>query len=289
METLIKRKVWKQILVSFFVLSVLSGCALDIDLTGFIRSTDPIEKRFEQSMEWNDTHPFRNLEVNTEEYQILVAADLHVGGIQNLNLFLAETQKPEILAFVLDGDMVTGKREDYVQLQTQLSNPNLKPYFLLVGNHELYFDGWKTFYEFFGTSVYYFTVQTPTEQDIYICLDMGGGTIGKKQLEWLKETLDSERNKYRNCVVFSHVNFYRNRHTGSTNPLVTELYVLMDLFATHNVNMVITGHDHVRNINILGNTHYVSIDALKDNTPNASFLELKASGEKIDYLFRELN
>jgi 3',5'-cyclic AMP phosphodiesterase CpdA len=289
METVVKNKTLQRILALVLVASAVSACSLDLDFCGFIRSTDPAERRFDQSMEWNETNPFQNLNTDTEDYSILVAADIHIGGVQNLNKFLTETQKPEILAFVLDGDMVTGKREDFVKLRNELSDPNLKPYFLLIGNHELYFDGWKTFYEFFGTSVYYFTVQTPTEQDIYICLDSGGGTLGEKQLKWLKEKLDSERNKYRNCVVFTHVNFYRNRHTGSTNPLVTELYVLMDVFAKHNVNMVITGHDHVRNINILGNTHYVSIDALKDNTPNASFLELNVSNEKINYVFRELN
>ena len=42
-----------------------------------------------------------------------------------------------------------------------------KPVFLITGNHDLFFDGWKTFYEFFGSSTYYFTVSTPEVPDLY--------------------------------------------------------------------------------------------------------------------------
>lgn len=269
------------------VMMFLSSCVWDF--TGLVRSGDNADIRFEQSDEWNKTHPFKVLNVSSENYQLLVAGDTHIGGLLNYNKFLTEAQKTENTAFVIDGDNVTGIREDYVVLKDALPDFNQTPYFLIVGNHDLYFDGWKSFYEFFGSSVYYFSVQTPTSKDLYICLDSGTGTLGVKQLAWLKNLLSGERANYRNCIIFSHVNFFRNRHTLSTNPLVTELYVLMDLFVKYNVKYIISGHDHYRSINEFGNSTYITLDALLDGFPEASFLKLKVTANKADYEFQALN
>jgi UDP-2,3-diacylglucosamine pyrophosphatase LpxH len=279
-------------LFKFFLLQIIviafSNCKKENDLTGFILSPETVDDRFEQSQIWNASHPFKNLIVNVDNYRILAAADSHIGGTTNFNVFLTEAKKPENLAFVMDGDIVTGPQDDYSTFQQLLPNFDEKPYFLLIGNHDLFFDGWKTFYTDFGTSTYWFTVQTPIANDIYICLDSGSGTLGDKQLAWLKNTLSTQRNKYRNCIVFSHVNFFRNRHAGSSSFLVPELYVLLDLFARNNVNMVISGHDHAKALNVLGNTTYIIIGALRDYYPNAGYLKLSITDGKIGYGFSDI-
>lgn len=267
---------------------LLSNCSGNLDFSGFIQSPDRVNTRFEQSDAWNKTHPFKTLHTESENYQLLVAADIHIGGLKNFKILLEEAKLPENLAFVLVGDIVTGKKEDYLVLKNELPDFDEVPYFLMAGNHDLYFDGWKTFYEYFGSSTYYFSVETPTVKDLYICLDSGSGTLGNKQIAWLKKLLETERDNYRNCIVFSHVNFFRDRHTGSTNPLVGELEVLLGLFADHQVNMVIMGHDHIRAVNEFGYTTYLTLDALIDNFSNASFLKLKISDGKVGYEFREI-
>jgi hypothetical protein len=266
----------------------LSNCSGDLDLSGFLHSHDRVNTRFEQSEAWNKTHPFKILHTDSENYQLLVAADNHIGGLKNFKIFLEEAKLPENLAFVLVGDFVTGKKEDYLAFKNELPDFDEVPYFLMAGNHELYFDGWKTFYEFFGSSTYYFSVQTPTVKDLYICLDSGSGTLGNKQIAWLKNVLETERENYKNCIVFSHVNFFRGRHTRSTNPLVAELEVLMGLFADNKVNMVIMGHDHIRAVNPFGYTTYLTLDAMLDNFSKASFMKLKISEGKVGFEFREI-
>ncbi|MDX1284100.1 MAG: metallophosphoesterase, partial [Draconibacterium sp.] len=133
-------------------------------------------------------------------------------------------------------------------------------------------------------STYYFTVNTPNSIDIFICLDTGSGTLGSKQLEWLKQVLE-ERHNYRNCMLFTHCNFFRNRHTGSTNPLVEELHVLLELCAKYKVNTVITGHDHKKDVVELGETTFITTDALHDDYKNAGYLQLEISGKDIGYNF----
>ena len=277
--------VMKKIIHLLFVSVVLSSCIGDADLTGFIRSTDRIEDRYKASMDWNASNPFKTITVASETYNLLVTADVHVGETKNYQKFLQRGIQHDIEAMVFVGDFVTGKEKDYETFHSLLPDYETKPRFLLTGNHELYFDGWKHFQRLYGTSVYYFSVQTPTVKDLYICLDSGSGTLGKSQLAWVKDLLEQERNLYDQCVVFTHNNFFRNRHTASTNPLVNELLVLLDLFEKHKVNMVIMGHDHVRALNQLGNTTYLTLDALKDGTPNASYLVLKKVISEMIYEF----
>jgi len=278
-----------QLKIPFVLLVVLFyGCSSTLDFGGFFFPADLVDTRFVQSDQWNQTHPFKNLVVTSENYQLLVAADSHIGSMVNLKKLLIQASKPENTAFVMVGDNVTGHKEDYLTLKNGLPDFNQVHYFLVIGNHDLYFEGWKIFYDYFGSSMYYFTIQTPTNNDLYICLDSGSGTLGGKQLAWLKNVLSTKRANYRNCVVFSHVNFFRNRHTGSTNPLVDELYVLLDLFNIFKVNMVISGHDHVRSINNFGLTTYITLDGLVDTNPNASYLKLKVNSTIADYEYVDL-
>jgi len=280
MGTMMKQNIYIMVVAFIF-----STCIGDADLTGFIRSTDRIEDRFKASMQWNALNPFKTIIVGTEEYNLLVSADLHVGKTEYYQAFLTRGLQSDIEAMVFVGDFVTGKEADYEIFHQLLPDYQTKPSFLLTGNHELYFDGWKHFQRLYGTSVFYFTVETPSATDLYICLDSGSGTLGKSQLAWLKDLLQQDRNLYDQCVIFSHVNFFRNRFTPTATPLVNELLVLLDLFEKHQVNLVIVGHDHVRSLNQLGNTTYLTLDALIDGTPNASYIILKKAIPGLTYEF----
>jgi predicted phosphodiesterase len=236
-------------------------------------------------MDWNASNPFKTITVASETYNLLVTADVHVGETKNYQKFLQRGIQHDIEAMVFVGDFVTGKEKDYEIFHSLLPDYEEKPNFLLTGNHELYFDGWKHFRRLYGTSIYHFAIQTPSVKDLYICLDSGSGTMGKSQLAWLKELLEKDRKFYNQCVIFTHVNFFRDRHTLSTNPLVNELLVLLDLFEKHKVNMVIMGHDHIRALNQMGNTTYLTLDGLEDELPNASYLLLKKENNRMTYNF----
>ncbi|MCK5839788.1 MAG: metallophosphoesterase [Bacteroidales bacterium] len=278
----------RHITISVLLTLLLSGCYKDLDLSGFIRSTDRVNTRFTQSEQWNSQHPFHEIIVAENNYSILVAADSHVGGTINFDKFVNEASEPDISAFVMVGDIVTGKEEDYAVFRQLLPSFDTVPYFLMAGNHDLYFDGWKTFYDYFGSSTYIFTIKTNQATDLFICLDTGGGTLGNKQLIWLENILQQSRSNYRNCTVFTHNNFSRPRKTMSTNPLVEELHILLDLFAAHDVNLVINGHDHSRAEEFFGGTTYLILDALLDGAPDASYLKLSVHNGEISYEFIDI-
>ena len=191
-------------------------------------------------------------------------------------------------AAVPNGDICNGHDYDYENLQAALPDTADLKYFMLAGNHELYFGGWEHFSKAFGSSTYYFTVKSGAETDLFICLDTGSGTLGSRQLEWFKEVLNDIRPAHRHCVVFTHNNLYRIRKTASTNPVQEELQVLTDLFARHNIGMVINGHDHLRNVLEFGKTTHITMDAAFDGFEKASYLTLTIDHNGVGYEFKEL-
>ena len=275
-------------LALLFFIFLFCSCSKDYELIGLIQSNTNENDRFDQSDEWNKLHPFKNLVVDKDDYTILVAGDSHIGSLTNFTAFLSEAKKSENLAFILVGDLVTGEKKNYEILKDTLPEYEITPHFLIVGNHDLYYAGWKTFYDYFGSSTYYFTVKTPVAKDIYICLDSSSGSLGSRQLDWLENVLKNERNNYRNCFILTHLNFFRKSEKWALYPKINDSDELQTLFTEYNVNMVISGHTHVISTNQIGTTNYLTIRALVDGISNPSFLKLSVKAAKISYLNQKI-
>jgi hypothetical protein len=269
------------------LIAVLTACD-EFEMRGFVASYESVDQRFDQSMEWNRTHPFREISVPTGEYHLFVMGDSHVGGTKNFDFFVSEAQKSKAAAVVMNGDLTTGHAEDFETFWQHLPDPDSLATFQIAGNHDLYFNGWKQFYSLFGSSTYLFSVKSPNANDLFICLDSAGGTLGRKQLDWLKDILEKERQNYRRCCVFTHNNLFRIRHTFSTNPQMEELYVLAEWCVKYEIDLVVGAHDHVRNVARLGNTTFLTLGALIDQNKDASYLKLSCKLGKLTYEFIEL-
>jgi predicted phosphodiesterase len=267
--------------------SLLTGCNNGLDVTGLIRSETTPDERFVQSTQHGWLRFPTEMDLDTNSYSLIFAGDCHVGTTGNLETVLARSRAPEISALFLAGDVTTGHVEDYGTLKRLLDGTDGVSYYLMVGNHDLFFDGWGTFFSDFGASTYTVTINTPHGADLYIVLDTGGGTLGEKQLAWLKGILQ-HRSSFRNVVVVTHNNFFRGHLTESTNPLVEEVETLLDLFATYEVNMVVTGHDHTRSVEVFGVTTYITLDGLQDGSLNASYMKLTVSHGTLAYEFQVL-
>lgn len=271
------------------LLAVVAACRYDYDITGLVYTPVPVSERFEQSVKWSEAQPEREVYIEGSSYKVLVCSDSHLGPTLNLNRFIEIGREEGSAALVIAGDACTGKEEDYEVLVAELESADTIPLFLTPGNHDLYFGGWNSFYSNFGAATYTFSIHASDTSDLYIVLDTGGGTLGTLQMDWLKALLNEQRDNYRHVVVITHVNFIRNRFTLSTNPLNEELLVLFDLFAQHKVGIVIQGHDHIRYVEVFGHTTYLTLDALKDENRNASYLELGVNSDSLSFNFKMLN
>jgi predicted phosphodiesterase len=257
--------------------------------TELVTSSESVDMRFNESKEWNEKHSFSEIFVDSDDYSIMAMADCHVGGTKNLEKFLNIARNVNPAAVVMDGDLTGGVSEDYNIFEKQIPDADSLKLFFVVGNHDLWYNGWGEFYSRFGSSSYYFSVTTPSASDLYICIDTGGSTLGHLQMEWLQNLLKSVRPDYRRCVVITHVNLFRPRHTTSTNMVEEELNALMDLFTEYKVDMVITGHDHKRDVEVLGLTTYIQVDALVDGLSYAGYMNLRVKNGKIGYDFLTIN
>lgn len=268
--------------------------ALDFFLTAcekdqiILIPTESPNQRFHQSMEWNRQHPFREIVVSTDNYQILSVADCHVGSTGNLKNFWHIAESTDASGVVMVGDLTNGRPSQYSELRKNLPNQDSLPLFFVAGNHDIYFNGWEEFYSNFGSSTYLFILKTPVARDLFICLETGGGTLGDSQIAWFDNVLKTMRRDYRHCFVFTHNNLFRARHTPSTNPMIEELHVLIELFTKYKVDMVITGHDHKRDDCLFGITRYIQLDALHDGADNASYFKIIIDGNNINYLFEDI-
>lgn len=277
-------------------LTVAFICAITLFLTSckkeqlILIATESANDRFHQSETWNRKNPSRTINVKTNNYLIMAVADSHVedGNTNNLDHFfnVAKALKPAAVFF--DGDLTDGRSDQYDEFQRHLPVPDSLLTFLIAGNHDVYFNGWKEFYSKFGSSSYFVTVKTPSYNDLCICLDSSGGTLGNCQMEWLANTLQELRSNFRYCIVFTHNNLFREHHTPSTNPMTEELQVLIGLFTRYDVEMVITGHDHKRAESLFGITRYVQLDAIQDGKNQASYFEIYVNNDGLDYWFENI-
>jgi predicted phosphodiesterase len=255
----------------------------------FINSSESVDMRYNESRELEKKQAPNDIFVDSDDYTIMVMGDSHVGGTINLDKFFKKAGEKNPAAVIMDGDLTGGLSKDYNTFQAHIPDNDSLKLFFVVGNHDLWYNGWGEYYSRFGSSTYYFTITTPVASDLYICLDTGGSTLGHLQTEWLKTVLKTIRPDYRRCIVITHVNLFRPRHTASTNLVVEELYSLVEMFTENHVDMVITGHDHKKDAEVFGLTTYIQIDALEDGLSYAGYMNLRVRNGITGYDFLSIN
>ncbi|MBN2728052.1 MAG: metallophosphoesterase [Bacteroidales bacterium] len=273
-----------RLLSILMMIFVLSGCNNDLDESGFLHSKYSVEERFEMSQNWLSLNPAKHLSTTDSTYSIFFFSDSHIGTSLEVRQMLnkADTAATGVMGA---GDICRGHVESYDSLEAVINDYPSLPIFMTTGNHDLYFGNWSEFYSRFGASSYYFTVTSPAGSDIFIMLDSGSGTLGASQLNWLTDLLKTKRSLYRNCIIATHLNFFRDGMSIICGLPPEELYPLMDLFIDYNVNYVVSGHEHKRYENKLGPTQFITLESLHDEESNSSWMELEISNAKSEYRF----
>jgi len=259
------------LLTSVLLLSVSCN---SMDWGGIIAASSPaVEKRFEQSMQWNDAKGYSTFKVDDDEYKLYVLTDVHLGNNETASLdkFVSDyCNDADAVPFVLClGDLINNKDgfDNFIDHCTPIMQSDRDTMLFTVGNHDLYFGLWNTYRERFHCSSYYFEVEMPSgEKDLYISLDSGNGTLGTAQLKWLEGILQSKSDDYRKVIVLTHTHFFMADYSqGTTGNFTTEeTYALSALFNAYGVDLVLTGHDHKREDVKFKGVRYIIVDALKD-------------------------
>lgn len=287
-------KIANTIIAALMLLTTISCGRLDFAGMVWAKSDVP-DKRFEQSIEYNNTVEPIALTVPTNDYRVYVFGDSHVDfSTTNLDAFVKDYLDDNGAApfAICVGDLInsTGHYDLFTEHIKPLAPDSAKRLFITAGNHDLYFGQWTEFKERFHTSTYFFEVTTPSEgKDLYISLDSASGTLGVKQRAWLGEMLDNAKGQYRNIIIFTHTHFFMSEYSQGTtdNFPIEETHDLMDLFAKNGVKLVISGHDHTRESKVHRGVKYLTLDALCDPCKNASYAVFTISSQAPETLFVE--
>ncbi len=279
--------------IAIYLFSVLLLCSCDRDLIGFFMPpSDDVEKRFEQSMQWNDEHGYPVINVPSQEYTFYCATDVHVrGSNDNISTFITRLRNDEEAVFgILLGDLVHDTGYFPLLMEAFEFDPDIHAQndtvFSTVGNHDLYFGQWTEYKKYWRTSCLYITVQMPGCYDLYLVLDSGSGTLGHSQTEWAKSVLAEKAEGARHIIVCTHTNLLRIDNTSFPSGGFTteETFELTSLMQQYGVDLCLQGHNHTRHESFYRDVRYVIIETVQDSAERPGYLEVTA-GESLELEF----
>lgn len=282
----------KKYIFALFCAFLLVACE-EIDIAGMLNNSSPqVDDRFFDSMKWNGVYGYTSVKV-PNDYKVYVCTDSHVeeGKDSNLKRFVNDYKSDSECFFAIHlGDLINKKNnqalcasdlaltpEGYVQGKDTI--------FTIAGNHDLYFNQWGAYLQYFHNSAYYVETVSQTsgkKLDFYIFLDTASGTLGEKQTKWLRQLLEDSRYAgYRHTFICSHTHFFERDHSQfpTSNFALEETYMLTTMFSKYNVDMVLTGHDHNWENTLYGNVRYLTLDALKNGPDNAAYTILSVGDD----------
>ncbi|MCF0201417.1 MAG: metallophosphoesterase [Bacteroidales bacterium] len=290
----------KYILIFAAAMALFTACNR-LDIPGMFINRSDTEERVNDWLTYNELHGEPVIVNAPDDYTFYVSADTHYALQDSI---VAQGEKDRIYHFVTKerndstacfstilGDLAGEAGEaPYLMVKKSLAynadtQQDEDPCFCIVGNHDTYFDCAKWYKEHFHTSTYSLTVNTlGGHKDLYLFLDSGNGTHGKRQLDWLKDKL-SHRNEYRHCFVLSHCwifrTYYNYTMTPQANLPLEEQYDFMALMSENNVSLVVLAHSHENEHREVLGIQYVEIKNLNtEGTP--CYLRISC-GDKVAY------
>ena len=289
----------KKSIAIWTIAMLLVACGPDarLDMVGMFAGSSPtIDERFEQSQQYNQQAGFTTIQALTDDYHVYVCTDTHIHGTRTRWEHFIKSYRADLLCPVAVhlGDIIDARTEfEYVEDALKRHPliemlPSKDTLMAVCGNHDIYFKQWEHFIKTFKTSSYYFVVKTPLgSKDLFIVYDSADGTVGKKQLDWLRETLAwAKEQDFRHIVACTHTNlFKRDGSQGhSSNFPIEETYALLNLLTDNGVDMQWTGHDHFREITRVKDMTSIIVDSMEDDDQEPYYM-LVTMGEKIDYEF----
>lgn len=281
-------------LLAIGIVCVSCGPDTRLDMIGMFAGSSPtIDQRFEQSVQYNQQAGYATIHALSDNYRVYVCTDTHIHKTRTRWEYFVGTYHADSLCPVAVhlGDIIDATTDfAYVEdvLKSTIFPTKSDTLMAVCGNHDIYFKQWKKFIKAFKTSSYYFVVTTPTgKKDLFVVFDSADGTVGSKQLDWLRETLTwAEKQNFRHIVACTHTHFFKrdNSQGHTSNYTLEETYALLNLFTQHGVEMIWSGHDHSREITQVKGMTCIVVDSMKDEDKEPYYM-LVTMGEKIDYEF----
>lgn len=283
--------------IIYMSLAIAAMCSCDrLDVKGmFVPTSDQVNTRFEESIALTGDKSTATIEVQ-DQYMFYVCTDAHIfETTDNLDKFNNAFRNDPYASFAVNlGDCVDTydnfpRFAQAVEYQPEKHQYDYK-IFHVLGNHDLFFDSWDDYKTHLGAAVYWFEVDGPTFNDLYISLDSSTATLGKKQTKWLKNFLSENRDKYRHCMILTHTNFFNtdNSQNTSGNFALEEFYNLLDILTEKEVTLVLQGHDHHREDLTFEGVRYTVVGTIRDEFEEPEYLKVTVTDQGVEYDWVEM-
>lgn len=293
--TMMKKAFSRFLLIALVALTACDPDTTNLDIVGMVAGSSPcIDKRFRDSQAYNDAHPFVTLAAPADTYHLYVCTDTHVDSTRrNWEYFIRQYRNDSLCPVAIHlGDLINAQNHFAFMAAALTDIPRTLPktdtLMAVVGNHDIYFNQWSIFLKYWHTGSYYFLVQTPSgERDFFLVLDTSEGTLGSRQLAWLREVLSwADGQAFRHRIVCTHTSFFkRDTSQGHTSNMpLEETYTLLNLFQKHHIEMLWTGHDHSREVTQVKSLTCIIVDSMEDIDTQPAYM-LVRMGAQIDYDF----
>ncbi|MCQ2334929.1 MAG: metallophosphoesterase [Paludibacteraceae bacterium] len=263
------------------------------DYLGFVWTrSETSDQRFEQSMEYNLEHGYDTICVANEDYRVYVCSDAHVDySSYNMDTFttcyLADHDAAPFCLCV--GDLINAT-DNYPHFMAHVDRIQAagRRMYSTPGNHDIFYNQWSIYRDYWHTSCYWLVVKLPSgARDLFICLDSANGTLGQKQMQWLRELLrEKSKQGFRHLIVYTHTHLWKidQSQSHTSNFAMEETYELADLFGRYGVDIVLQGHSHYRLTQVVKDVVYLRLDKIEDHYYNSYYTILQV-GEHINWTF----
>ncbi len=224
-----------------------------------------------------------------DHYSFAVVGDLHIQRADTARFRrILQAAKDEGDAFgVFLGDLVdSGERTDALAFRQALADFSWSgKAFPVIGNHDIFNDGWSSYKELNGPSHYVFQVGNAK----FIVLDTADGSLGDTQAKWLEAELALPRPTH--LFLASH---YLPTVPGIRTYLKlaneTEAMHLMSVAAKNNVTGWLGAHYHSFVSEKIEGVEYLVAGGgggkRMDPVPDYFFVQVKVDGPGVSYLMR---
>jgi len=215
-------------------------------------------KRFNESTDGSLSNASNVDAPGTNDFHFAVFGDSHHGLDDTTELInrtgLSLINADSDIDFMVGlGDLTnSGRNHQYAGLKATIDELTSIPFYPVLGNHDVWFNGWDNFKQTFGRSVYTFTADHVT----FIVVDSASSTMNKGQFEWLRDRLIENRDNV--TIVATHVPVY----TGLSGHYLLwddpeQSYNFMQLCNQYNVDLVLQGHYHEFDDLTIGNVRFI--------------------------------
>lgn len=255
------------------IISISLSCNY-IDIAGLFNSSF-VDQRFAEK---NDLKNFSSPDVSDDtNFNFLIISDTHYYLTQpNYIKEIEQNRKDWGISFIIIlGDIVQNGYKDAFNLAKDDFENSKIPIYPIIGNHDLYNNGWNNYKKIMGRSVYAFEINNT----YFIFLDTANGTIGNLQKSWLEKRLS--KSNHDNILIFSHYSPTDQEWQSLVEwSFPEERYYLIDLLDRYNVDFMFCGHLHNNDIKEIRGVKYQVIKNISSNE-NDVYLKVSINGNKI--------